>query len=97
MHHRCIMHSRDRFSHWSDAFPNVSRFPKEETRATFTELARYMAELVAAKRAEPGEDLLSMLIVENAAPPHGRTAHRGRTPRHRHGVAAWPTTRPPRT
>ncbi|KFG01951.1 cytochrome P450 [Streptomyces scabiei] len=60
---------RDRFSHWSDAFLNVSRFSKEETRAAFTEFARYMAELVAAKRAEPGEDLLSMLIVESAALP----------------------------
>ncbi|WP_371584192.1 cytochrome P450 [Streptomyces sp. NBC_01314] len=60
---------RDRFSHWSDAFLNVSRFSKEETRAAFTEFARYMAELVAAKRAEPGEDLLSMLIVDGAALP----------------------------
>lgn len=96
MHHRCIMHSRDRFSHWSDAFPNVSRFPKEETRATFTELAPYMAELVAAKRAEPGEDLLSMLIVESAAPrrPNG-------SPRPNSSPPAWgyrrPATRPPRT
>ncbi|MGW0845540.1 cytochrome P450 [Streptomyces sp. NPDC002787] len=60
---------RDRFSHWSDAFLNVSRFSKEETATAFTEFARYMAELVAEKRAEPGEDLLSMLIVESAALP----------------------------
>ncbi|UUU28127.1 cytochrome P450 [Streptomyces sp. DSM 40750] len=60
---------RDRFSHWSDAFLNVSRFSKEETGAAFTEFARYMAELVAAKRAAPGEDLISMLIVESAALP----------------------------
>ncbi|MGW1667373.1 cytochrome P450 [Streptomyces sp. NPDC002324] len=60
---------RDRFSHWSDAFLNVSRFSKEETGTAFTQFARYMADLVAAKRAEPGEDLLSMLIVESAALP----------------------------
>ncbi|WP_443061268.1 cytochrome P450 [Streptomyces sp. NBC_00391] len=60
---------RDRFSHWSDAFLNVSRFSKEETGAAFTEFARYMSGLVAAKRAAPGDDLLSMLIVESTALP----------------------------
>ncbi|MGW0708074.1 cytochrome P450 [Streptomyces sp. NPDC002643] len=60
---------RYRFSHWSDAFLNVSRFTQEETRAAHTEFARYMTDLVAAKRAEPGEDLLSMLIVESAGLP----------------------------
>jgi cytochrome P450 len=60
---------RDRFSHWSDAFLNVSRFTQEETRAAFGEFAAYMRDLIAAKRAEPGEDLLSMLIVEGAALP----------------------------
>ncbi|MFF5358171.1 cytochrome P450 [Streptomyces scabiei] len=60
---------RDRFSHWSDAFLNVSRFSKEETRTAFTEFARYMADLVAAKRSEPGEDLLSMLVVDSTALP----------------------------
>ncbi|EKX69469.1 cytochrome P450 [Streptomyces ipomoeae] len=60
---------RDRFSHWSDAFLNVSRFTQEETRAAHTEFAEYMSALVAAKRAEPGDDLLSMLIVESAEHP----------------------------
>lgn len=60
---------RDRFSHWSDAFLNVSRFSKEETKAAFIGFSGYMTELIEAKRAEPGEDLLSMLIVEGAALP----------------------------
>ncbi|MDX2952249.1 cytochrome P450 [Streptomyces caniscabiei] len=60
---------RDRFSHWSDAFLNVSRFTKEETRTAFTEFAGYMSALVEARRAAPGEDLLSTLIVESAALP----------------------------
>ncbi|WP_236580227.1 cytochrome P450 [Streptomyces sp. HM190] len=62
---------RDRFSHWSDAFLNVSRFTREETRTAFGEFTAYMRDLVAAKRAEPGEDLLSMLVVEGAALPEG--------------------------
>ncbi|MFD8281212.1 cytochrome P450 [Streptomyces solisilvae] len=62
---------RDRFSYWSDAFLNVSRYTTEETRAAHTELNQYMATLIAAKHTEPGEDLLSMLIAESAEEGEG--------------------------
>ncbi|KPI05905.1 cytochrome P450, partial [Actinobacteria bacterium OK074] len=55
---------RDRFSHWSDAFLNVTRYSADETRAAHAEFTDYMTALVAAKRARPGDDLLSMLITE---------------------------------
>jgi cytochrome P450 len=53
---------RDRFSHWSDAFLNLTRFTEEETKAAYAEFVAYMAGHIAAKRAEPGDDLLSELI-----------------------------------
>ncbi|MEV4096471.1 cytochrome P450 [Streptosporangium saharense] len=53
---------RDRFSHWSDALLNLTRYTKAETEASQIEFFQYMSEHVTAKRAEPGEDLLSELI-----------------------------------
>ncbi|MEV7009134.1 cytochrome P450 [Streptosporangium sp. NPDC051022] len=53
---------RDRFSYWSDTLLNLTRYSKAETEAAQGEFVRYMSEHVAAKRAEPGEDLLSELI-----------------------------------
>jgi cytochrome P450 len=53
---------RDRFSHWSDTLLNLTRYSKAEVEAGQAEFFRYMAGHVAAKRAEPGEDLLSELI-----------------------------------
>ena len=64
---------RERFSYWSDAFLNVTRFSKDETRAAHAEFIQYMTDLIAAKRAEPGEDLLSMLIKESEAEGEGMT------------------------
>lgn len=64
---------RERFSYWSDAFLNVTRFSKDETRTAHTEFIQYMSDLIAAKRTEPGEDLLSMLIKESEAEGEGMT------------------------
>ncbi|MEU6352649.1 cytochrome P450 [Streptomyces sp. NPDC047072] len=58
---------RDRFSHWSDAFLSVSRFSAAELRTAHTEFVQYMSALIAAKRAQPGDDLISMLIEESRA------------------------------
>ncbi|MEU6407036.1 cytochrome P450 [Streptomyces sp. NPDC046985] len=44
--------------------------PPEEVVATLTELARIMAETVAAKRAAPGDDLTSALILASADGDH---------------------------
>ncbi|MFC3997287.1 cytochrome P450 [Nocardiopsis sediminis] len=62
---------RERFSQWSDAFLNVTRFSKEEITAAQSGFASYMAELVAAKHAEPAEDVLSMLIRQRKAEGEG--------------------------
>jgi cytochrome P450 len=62
---------RDRFSYWSDAFLNVSRYSKDETKAAHEDFVTYMSALVTAKRARPGEDLISMLIEESRAEGEG--------------------------
>ncbi|MFE7270394.1 cytochrome P450 [Streptomyces sp. NPDC057623] len=64
---------RDRFSHWSDAFLNVSRFTGDQTRAAFAEFAEYMSAHIAVTRAEPGEDLISMVIRESEEEGQGLT------------------------
>jgi cytochrome P450 len=66
---------RDRFSYWSDAFLNVNRYSLEETRAAHKDFSAYMTELVETKRAEPGEDLISILIEESRAEGAGLTEH----------------------
>ncbi|MCG5216389.1 cytochrome P450 [Streptosporangium soli] len=53
---------RDRFSYWSDTLLNLTRYTQAETEASQTEFFQYMSDHITAKRAEPGEDLLSELI-----------------------------------
>jgi cytochrome P450 len=53
---------RDRFSHWSDAMISLTRFSGEEVARSRAEFTEYMAALIAAKRADPSDDLLSELI-----------------------------------
>ncbi|MER5321016.1 cytochrome P450 [Streptosporangium roseum] len=53
---------RDRFSYWSDTLLNLTRYSKAEIDAAQGEFFQYMSDHLAAKRAEPGEDLLSELI-----------------------------------
>ncbi|GAA3228189.1 cytochrome P450 [Nonomuraea helvata] len=53
---------RDRFSYWSDTLLNLTRYGKEEIDAAQAEFFQYMSDHLAAKRAEPGDDLLSELI-----------------------------------
>ncbi|MCK2244455.1 MULTISPECIES: cytochrome P450 [unclassified Crossiella] len=55
---------RDRFSHWSDALLSMTRYTQAEMDLAQLEFARYLAGHIAAKRADPGEDLLSALIGE---------------------------------
>jgi cytochrome P450 len=62
---------RDRFSYWSDRFLNISRFPQEEATTAQHEFVTYMSELIDAKRAEPGEDVLSTLIEQSRAEGQG--------------------------
>jgi cytochrome P450 len=55
---------RDRFAHWSDMLLSMTRFSQQEMTAAQMEFGQYMAGHIAAKRAEPGDDLLSALITE---------------------------------
>jgi cytochrome P450 len=58
---------RDRFAHWSDNLLNLTRYTQAETDAAQAEFGAYLAAHVTAKRAEPGEDLLSELIANTDA------------------------------
>ncbi|MEV0381341.1 cytochrome P450 [Nonomuraea sp. NPDC050643] len=53
---------RDRFAYWSDTLLSLTRFTQEEIDAAQAEFAAYMRDHVTAKRAEPGDDLISELI-----------------------------------
>ncbi|GAB2920242.1 cytochrome P450 [Streptomyces mayteni] len=64
---------RLRFSYWSDAFLNVDRYTGDESHAAYTDFVTYMTDLVATKRATPGEDLISTLIEESRAEGEGLT------------------------
>ncbi|MGI5261307.1 cytochrome P450 [Streptomyces angustmyceticus] len=57
---------RDRFSYWSDNFLNLSRYSAQERQTAVGELVAYMSGHIAAKRAEPTDDLLSSLIEEGS-------------------------------
>ncbi|MFC4015343.1 cytochrome P450 [Nonomuraea purpurea] len=64
---------RDRFAYWSDTLLNLTKFGNAEIDAAQAEFIQYMSEHVAAKRAEPSDDLLSELIKESAAEGEGLT------------------------
>ncbi|GGK92111.1 cytochrome P450 family protein [Streptomyces flaveus] len=51
---------REAFRRWSNEM--VARTSPEAEALAYQELSAYLAELIAAKRAKPGEDLLSALI-----------------------------------
>jgi cytochrome P450 len=58
---------RDRFAHWSYLMLSMTRFTQAEMDAAQAEFGRYMAGHIAAKRAQPGDDLLSALITDTDA------------------------------
>ncbi|MBO2450845.1 cytochrome P450 [Actinomadura barringtoniae] len=53
---------RRRFKEWSDAFLSVSAYSAEQVRDAHQSLDAYLAELIARRRAEPADDLLSALV-----------------------------------
>ncbi|MFJ1767805.1 cytochrome P450 [Amycolatopsis sp. NPDC088138] len=59
---------RAKFAHWSDNLLNLTRYTQAETDAAQAEFGAYMLAHVTAKRAEPGDDLLSDLITGAAEP-----------------------------
>ncbi|RVX42476.1 cytochrome P450 [Nonomuraea polychroma] len=64
---------RDRFSYWSDTFLNLTRYSKDEIDAAQAEFFQYMSGHVAAKREQPGEDILSELIAVGGPEDGGLT------------------------
>ncbi|GAA2895782.1 cytochrome P450 [Streptosporangium fragile] len=53
---------RDRFAYWSDTMLSMTRFTQEEIDAAQADFDAYLVALVEAKRAEPGQDLISELL-----------------------------------
>ena len=53
---------RDKLAYWSNAMLSMTQYTRQEMEAAQAEFSEYMLEHVAAKRAEPGDDLLSELI-----------------------------------
>jgi cytochrome P450 len=54
---------RDKFAYWSDTLLNLTRYTQADIDAAQAEFGAYMTGHVAAKRADPGEDLLSELTI----------------------------------
>lgn len=55
------LEDRDKLFHWTNQFADTS-VPAEDKMAAMVELGGYLIELVAARRAEPTDDLLSRLV-----------------------------------
>ncbi|MFC4006243.1 cytochrome P450 [Nonomuraea purpurea] len=53
---------RDRFAYWSDTMLSMTKYTQREIDAAQEEFAEYLRGHVAAKRAEPGDDMISELI-----------------------------------
>jgi len=58
---------RDKFAHWSDTMLSLTRYTQAQMEAASAEFVAYMQAHIDAKRAEPGDDLLSDLIATSQA------------------------------
>ncbi|MWA16136.1 cytochrome P450 [Streptomyces sp. BA2] len=52
----------DQLDAWNDAMRSVTAMPDADVMAAVDDMTRYLTVLVAAKRAHPGNDMLSVLI-----------------------------------
>ncbi|WP_345576375.1 cytochrome P450 [Nonomuraea rosea] len=52
---------QDKFAHWSQVMLTLTRYSQEEVERAYLEFNAYVSDLVDAKRATPGDDLLSEL------------------------------------
>ncbi|MFJ2960222.1 cytochrome P450 [Streptomyces sp. NBC_00669] len=57
----------DRLDAWNDALRSLTAMPDAEVTAAVDDMTGYLARLVTAKRAHPGDDLLSALIAARDA------------------------------
>ncbi|MEU7863038.1 cytochrome P450 [Nonomuraea sp. NPDC049141] len=53
---------RFRFAYWSDTLMNLSKYEQKEIDAAQAEFNEYFAAHIAAKQAQPGDDLISDLL-----------------------------------
>jgi cytochrome P450 len=53
---------RDDFKRWSDTFLSLTKYTRAEMEAAQRDFAAYMSQLIDGKRAQPGDDLLSLLL-----------------------------------
>ncbi|MGQ0838836.1 cytochrome P450 [Actinokineospora sp.] len=53
----------ERLAYWCDHAFSTTAFPPEQVRAALAEFAAFGAEVVVRRRAEPGDDLVSSLIM----------------------------------
>jgi cytochrome P450 len=53
---------RDKLAHWSNAMLTLTQFTQEEVNKAQMEFAHYLMGHIEAKRAQPGDDLLSELV-----------------------------------
>ena len=53
---------RDRFAYWSDTMLSMTRYTQAEIDAAQAEFGDYFAKHITAKRADPGDDLISEFI-----------------------------------
>jgi cytochrome P450 len=58
---------RDKFAYWSDTMLSLTRYTQAQMETSAAEFLAYMTAHVEAKRAEPGDDLLSDLITTSDA------------------------------
>lgn len=58
---------RDKFAYWSDTMLSLTRYTQAQMETSAAEFLAYMTAHVEAKRAEPGDDLLSDLITSSDA------------------------------
>ncbi|TYB56146.1 cytochrome P450 [Nonomuraea sp. PA05] len=54
-------HDQDKFAHWSQVMLTLTRYSQEEVEQAYRDFDSYVSALVDARRADPGDDLLSEL------------------------------------
>ncbi|MDR8413766.1 cytochrome P450 [Nonomuraea sp. 3-1Str] len=65
---------QDRFAHWSQVMLTLTRHTQEEVQRAYEEFDAYVSALVDARRADPGDDLLSELTQVSDS-EDGRLSH----------------------
>ncbi|AQZ62881.1 cytochrome [[Actinomadura] parvosata subsp. kistnae] len=65
---------QDRFAHWSQVMLTLTRYSQEEVEQAYQEFDSYVSALVDARRADPGDDLLSELT-QISDSEDGRLSH----------------------